>query len=85
MLPAQTLSIRERGRLAPGYFADIAIFDPATIADNATFEDPYHYATGVHYVLVNGVPVVGAGEHTDAMPGREVRGPGWNQQKEKTE
>ncbi len=76
-LPAQTLGIRERGRLAPGYFADIAIFDPKTINDNSRFDDPHRYASGVQYVLVNGVPVVSKGEHTGATPGRAVHGPGW--------
>lgn len=79
LLPAQTLNIRERGRLAPGYFADIAIFDPEKIQDHATFDDPHHYATGVVHVLVNGVPVVADGKHTGATPGRAVRGPGWVQ------
>ena len=78
-LPAQTLGIRERGRLAPGYFADIAIFDPKTIKDNSRFDDPHRYASGVQYVLVNGVPVVSKGEHTGATPGRAVHGPGWIQ------
>jgi len=82
LLPAQTLNIRERGRLAPGYFADIAIFDPQSIRDNATFDDPHHYSTGIRHVLVNGVPVVSDGEHTGATPGRAVRGPGWKKQKE---
>jgi len=77
LLPAETLSIRERGRLAPGYFADITIFDPATINDHATFADPHHYSSGVKHVLVNGVPIVTDGEHTGATPGRAVRGPGW--------
>jgi N-acyl-D-amino-acid deacylase len=83
LLPAQTLSVSERGRLAPGFFADITIFDPANIRDHATFEDPHHYSTGINHVLVNGVPVVTDGEHTGATPGRAVRGPGWVQQKEK--
>ena len=82
LLPAQTLNIRERGRLAPGYFADIAIFDALAIRDNATFDDPHRYATGIRHVLVNGVPVVSDGEHTGATPGRAVRGPGWKQKKE---
>jgi len=77
LLPAQTLNIRERGRLAPGYFADIAIFDAELIRDNATFDDPHHYSTGIRHVLVNGVSVVSDGEHTGATPGRAVRGPGW--------
>jgi len=83
LLPAQTLSVSERGRLAPGFFADITIFDPDNIQDHATFEDPHHYSTGVKHVLVNGVPVVTDGKHTGATPGRAVRGPGWVQQKEK--
>lgn len=76
-LPAQTLNIPERGRLAPGYFADVAIFDPAAVADRATFDDPHQYSVGVVHVLVNGVPVVRDGAHTGATPGRAVRGPGW--------
>jgi N-acyl-D-amino-acid deacylase len=75
-LPADVLKLRERGRLKPGYFADIAIFDPATIRDNATFANPHQYATGMVHVLVNGVPVLQGGEHTGAMAGRVVRGPG---------
>ena len=82
LLPAKTLSVHDRGRLAPGYFADIPIFDPEKIKDQATFDDPHHYSTGVTHVLVNGVPVVIDGESTGAKPGRAVRGPGWNQQKE---
>jgi N-acyl-D-amino-acid deacylase len=78
LLPAQTLNIPERGRLAPGFFADITIFDPVNIKDHASFKDPHHYSTGVVHVLVNGVPVVADGEHTGATPGRAVRGPGWS-------
>lgn len=76
-LPAQNLKIRKRGALYPGYFADIVIFDPATIKDHATFENPHQYATGVAHVFVNGVQVLKDGEHTGATPGRVVRGPGW--------
>ncbi len=76
-LPAENLSIRRRGRLEPGYFADVVVFDPETITDNATFAEPHQYATGVEYVLVNGQVVVREGEHTGAKPGRVVRGPGW--------
>ncbi len=76
-LPAQTLSIPERGRLAAGYFADIAIFDPAVIGDRATFEEPHQYSVGMVHVLVNGKAVVRDGAHTGATPGRAVRGPGW--------
>ena len=77
LLPAETLNIEARGRLAPGYFADIAVFDAEAVADHATFDDPHRYSTGVMHVLVNGVPVVRAGKHTGATPGRAVRGPGW--------
>jgi N-acyl-D-amino-acid deacylase len=76
-LPAENLDLRRRGLLAPGFHADIAIFDPATIVDHATFQQPHQYATGVHHVFVNGVQVLRAGEHTGATPGRVVRGPGW--------
>jgi N-acyl-D-amino-acid deacylase len=75
--PAQTLGIRRRGRLAGGYFADVVVFDPATIADHATFEDPHQLSTGVLHVWVNGTQVLRAGEHTGATPGRVVRGRGW--------
>jgi N-acyl-D-amino-acid deacylase len=76
--PAEVLKIRERGALKPGYFADIVVFDPATIRDHATFEKPHQYATGVQHVWVNGVQVLRDGEHTGAKPGRVVRGPGWH-------
>jgi N-acyl-D-amino-acid deacylase len=76
-LPARNLKLRNRGTLAPGYFADVVIFDPATITDHATFAEPHQYATGVRDVLVNGVPVLSNGEHTGALPGQVVRGPGW--------
>jgi N-acyl-D-amino-acid deacylase len=77
MLPAETLRVKERGRLAPKYFADVVVFDPQTIADRSTYEKPHQYATGVRHVWVNGVQVLKDGEHTGAMPGRVVRGPGW--------
>ncbi|HUG41073.1 MAG TPA: D-aminoacylase, partial [Longimicrobiales bacterium] len=76
-LPAGNLGIRGRGELRPGFFADIVVFDPATITDHATFEDPHRYSTGVRHVFVNGVRVLRDGEHTGALPGRVVRGPGW--------
>lgn len=76
-LPAENLGIRERGRLEPGYFADLVVFDPAVVTDNATFQDPHQYASGVEHVFVNGIHVVRSGEHTGATPGRVVRGPGW--------
>ncbi len=75
--PAENLRIEGRGRLATGYLADVVVFDPKTIRDNATFDRPHQYATGVHHVLVNGTQVLKDGEHTGAMPGRVVRGPGW--------
>ena len=60
-----------------GYFADVVLFDPATIQDHATYAKPHQYATGVRHVFVNGVQVLKDGEHTGATPGRVVRGPGW--------
>jgi len=74
--PAQVLRIRNRGSLAPGYFADVVIFDPARVEDHATYEKPHQYATGMVHVLVNGVPVLTDGEHTGARPGRVIYGPG---------
>jgi N-acyl-D-amino-acid deacylase len=75
--PAANLGIAERGVLAEGYFADIAVFDPATIQDHATFAEPHQYSTGVQHVIVNGVAVLRDGEHTGATPGRFVKGPGY--------
>ncbi len=76
-LPASNLKIRERGKLAPTYYADIVIFDPATVQDHATFAEPHQLATGVAHVFVNGVHTIEGGEHTGAKAGRVVRGPGW--------
>jgi N-acyl-D-amino-acid deacylase len=76
-LPAQSIAIRERGALQVGYYADIVVFDPATITDHSTFAQPHAYSTGVRDVFVNGVQVLRGGEHTGAKPGRVVRGPGW--------
>ena len=75
-LPADNLGLDRRGYLKAGHFADVAIFDPATIADRATFEKPHQYAVGMKHVLVNGVPVLKDGEHTGATPGRAIKGPG---------
>jgi N-acyl-D-amino-acid deacylase len=75
-LPAQTLGLDRRGFLKEGFFADVAVFDPATIADRATFEKPHQYSIGVRQVLVNGVPVLRDGEPTGALPGRAVFGRG---------
>jgi N-acyl-D-amino-acid deacylase len=76
-LPAANLGIKERGRLAEGFYADVVVFDPATIQDHATFEKPHQYSTGVRHVFVNGTQVLKDGEHTGAKPGRVVRGPGY--------
>ncbi len=78
LLPATNLRLDRRGALRQGYFADVAIFDPATVADHATYEAPHQYATGMKYVIVNGVTVLRDGEHTGALPGRIVLGPGAN-------
>ncbi|HSJ29989.1 MAG TPA: D-aminoacylase [Longimicrobiales bacterium] len=76
-LPAANLKLRRRGALQVGHHADVVVFDPATITDHATFDQPHQYATGVRHVFVNGVQVLKDGEHTGALPGRVVRGPGW--------
>ncbi|MFW6080260.1 MAG: N-acyl-D-amino-acid deacylase family protein [Gemmatimonadota bacterium] len=76
-LPATNLGLQRRGALEPGHFADVVVFDPATIQDRATFEEPHQYAVGVRHVFVNGDQVLRDGEHTGATPGRVVRGPGW--------
>jgi N-acyl-D-amino-acid deacylase len=76
-LPATNLSLKQRGWLKPGYYADIVVFDPAKVQDHATFEKPKQLATGVDDVFVNGVQVLKNGRHTGAKPGRVVRGPGW--------
>jgi len=76
-LAAQRVGINDRGLLKPGMYADITVFDPATIIDRATFEQPSQLATGVTYVFVNGVPVVDNGAVTTALPGRALRGPGY--------
>jgi N-acyl-D-amino-acid deacylase len=75
--PADNLGLQRRGRLTTGHYADVVVFDPAVIQDHATFEQPHQYATGVEQVLVNGVQVLRDGEHTGALPGRVVRGPGY--------
>jgi N-acyl-D-amino-acid deacylase len=76
-LPADNLKLDRRGRLSENYFADVVVFDPATIQDHATYEKPHQFATGMKHVFVNGVQVLKDGEHTGAKPGRFVRGPGW--------
>lgn len=78
-LPATNLNIQKRGELKVGNYADIVIFDPARVKDNATFDKPHQYAEGMIHVFVNGVQVLKDGEHTGAKPGRFVKGPGWKQ------
>lgn len=75
--PAENLKLRRRGSLRPGFYADVVVFNPDSIADHATFDRPHQFATGVVHVFVNGVQVLRGGEHTGAKPGRVVRGPGW--------
>jgi N-acyl-D-amino-acid deacylase len=72
-LPAQTFKLKNRGELRAGFVADIVIFDPAAVADPATFDDPHHYAVGFRDVIVNGQPVIRAGQLTAVRPGRVVR------------
>ena len=76
-LPATNLKLQKRGELKVGNYADVVIFDPATVQDHATFAKPHQYATGIIHVLVNGVPVIKDGQHTNAKPGRFVKGPGF--------
>ena len=75
--PANRVGLHDRGVIRPGMAADLTVFDPDTIRDTATFEDPNHYAIGVRDVIVNGVLVVADGRMTDARPGRPLRGPGY--------
>ena len=74
--PAANLGIKDRGMVKPGMMADLAIFDPATIADTATYANPQQFAVGMRHVLVNGQPVLLDGQMTNARPGRAVHGPG---------
>lgn len=76
-LPADMLSLADRGLLQEGYYADIVIFDPLTIQDHATYLEPHRHATGVDIVIVNGIVALEHGEPTGALPGRAVRGPAW--------
>jgi N-acyl-D-amino-acid deacylase len=76
-MPAKRVGVKERGLLREGMFADIAIFDPVTVIDRATFEAPNQYPVGVSYVIVNGQLTVDEGKRTSALPGRPLRGPGY--------
>lgn len=73
---ADRLSLRDRGLLREGFFADVVVFDPETVGDRATFEEPHQLSVGVRDVWVNGGRVLAGGEHTGATPGRFVKGPG---------
>jgi N-acyl-D-aspartate/D-glutamate deacylase len=77
-LPAQTLRLKDRGLLREGFWADVVVFDPNTVSDPATYENPQQYAKGVPYVLVNGTVVIDNGNHTGARPGKNIFGPGKN-------
>jgi N-acyl-D-amino-acid deacylase len=75
-LPAQVLGLKDRGLLKEGYRGDVVVFDPDTVADIATYDDPKRYPKGIDYVLVNGTVVIDGGHHTGARPGRVIYGPG---------
>ena len=79
-LPASNLKLKNRGMLKQDYFADIVIFDPDEVGDRATFDEPLQFAVGVNHVLVNGVPVLLDGEHTNKFSGRFVKGPGYKEE-----
>jgi dihydroorotase/N-acyl-D-amino-acid deacylase len=76
-LPAERMRLADRGVLKAGMWADVVVFDPATITDRATFENPNQLSVGMEYVLVNGVPVIDGGKATNALPGKVIRGPGY--------
>ena len=76
-LPAKNLKLDKRGLLKKGYYADVVVFDPENVRDHATFKDPHQYSTGIVHVWVNGQQVLKDGAHTGALPGRVVRGPGY--------
>jgi len=76
-LPAQRMGLTDRGVLKLGMWADVVVFDPATIHDRATFDNPNQFSEGMEYVLVNGVPVIEEGQMTGKLPGKVLRGPGY--------
>ncbi len=73
-MPAKKLQLRDRGIIAPGAYADLVAFDPTTVADQATFDNPHQYPLGIPIVIVNGVVTLRDGEHTGILGGRAVRG-----------
>lgn len=79
-LPAQRVGLKNRGILKEGFFADVVVFDPVTVTDKATFEVPHQYSEGINLVLVNGLPVWENNKFTGNLPGRVLRGPGYNRQ-----
>jgi dihydroorotase/N-acyl-D-amino-acid deacylase len=76
-LPAQRMRLADRGVIKAGMWADLVVFDPETVRDLATFENPNQLCEGMQYVLVNGVPVIDGGKMTNALPGKVLRGPGY--------
>ena len=72
-MPAARLGLRDRGRIADGFVADLVVFDPATVRSNATHDDPRRFPDGIEHVIVNGTLVVDEGRHTGALPGRALR------------
>jgi N-acyl-D-amino-acid deacylase len=72
-MPAARLGLRDRGRIADGWVADLVVFDPASVRSNATYDEPRRFPDGIDHVLVNGTPVVAEGEHTGATLGRALR------------
>jgi dihydroorotase/N-acyl-D-amino-acid deacylase len=76
-LPAQRLRLTDRGVLKQGMWADVVVFDPETVRDLATFDDPNRFSEGMEYVLVDGVPVIANGKMTGALPGKVLRGAGY--------
>ena len=78
-LPAARMRLADRGVIKDGMWADIVIFDPEKIRDLSTYENPNQLAVGMEFVLVNGVPVISEGKMTQALPGKVLRGPGYEQ------
>ena len=74
-LSADQIGQPERGRIAPGMYADITVFDADEITDRATFDDPHQYPVGIRHVIVNGTPIIRGGALTGATPGRVIKGP----------